>query len=63
MIYLTISKIADFLSMDESYVTALILQGRIRALHDGEQFIINSEQFTHLEHTPQYEVDEWMHLN
>ncbi|WP_163970986.1 excisionase family DNA-binding protein [Oceanobacillus halotolerans] len=53
--YLTIDEIADYLSMDESRVKALVLQGRIRSIHDGEQFLINKEQFTtHFEQVEKY---------
>lgn len=48
--YLTIKETAEYLSLPESYIEKLIQQKRIRAVHDGEQFLINQEQFnTHLE--------------
>ena len=50
LLYLTIKETAEFLSLPESYIEKLIQQNRIRAVHDGEQFLINQEQFnTHLE--------------
>ncbi|GAA0417487.1 excisionase family DNA-binding protein [Virgibacillus sp. AGTR] len=53
--YLTIPETAEFLSMEETKINALVLQGRIRAVHDGEQFLINKEQFhTHLEQVEKY---------
>lgn len=53
--YLTIQEAADYLSIEESKVRALVLQGRIRAIHDGEQFLINNEQFsTHFEQVEKY---------
>lgn len=53
--YLTIQEAADYLSIEESKVSALVLQGRIRAIHDGEQFLINNEQFsTHFEQVEKY---------
>lgn len=49
-LYLTIKETAEYLSLPESYIEKLIQQKRIRAVHDGEQFLINQEQFnTHLE--------------
>jgi excisionase family DNA binding protein len=46
--YLTIPETASLLSVAESHVLALILQGRIRAVHDGEQFLMKREQVTKL---------------
>lgn len=48
--YLTIQETADYLSLPEDYIEGLVLQGRIRSVHDGEQHLINKEQFNfHLE--------------
>ncbi|KEF39042.1 DNA-binding protein, excisionase family [Schinkia azotoformans MEV2011] len=53
--YLTIKETADLLSIPESYVESLILQKRIRAIHDGLQYLINKEQFnTHFEQLEKY---------
>lgn len=53
--YLTIKAAADLLSMPEAYVESLILQRRIRAIHDGVQYLINKEQFnTHFEQLEKY---------
>ncbi|AVQ98228.1 DNA binding protein [Oceanobacillus picturae] len=53
--YLNIEETAEFLSMDESKVKALVLNGRIRSLHDGKQYLINKEQFnTHFEQVEKY---------
>ncbi|OZU87699.1 hypothetical protein CIL03_15135 [Virgibacillus indicus] len=53
--YLTISETAEYLSIEESKVKALVLQGRIRSIHDGEQYLINKEQFTtHFEQVEKY---------
>jgi len=53
--YLNITQIADYLSMDELRVKSLVLQGRIRAVHDGEQYLINKEQFnTHFDQVEKY---------
>ncbi|MBS4172746.1 excisionase family DNA-binding protein [Bacillus sp. FJAT-49736] len=48
--YLTVEETAEYLSLPISYIEKLIQLKRIRAVHDGEQFLINREQFnTHLE--------------
>lgn len=55
ILYLTIKEAAEFLSMPESYIESLIQQKRIRAVHDGEQYLLNKEQFnTHLEQMEKY---------
>ncbi|WP_010651490.1 excisionase family DNA-binding protein [Oceanobacillus massiliensis] len=55
--YLTVQDTAEYLSMDETKVSALVLQGRIRAIHDGEQYLINKEQFTtHFEQVEKYRL-------
>lgn len=55
--YLTISETAEYLSVSPDYVENLILKGQIRALHDGEQYLIFKEQFnTHLEQMEKYRV-------
>lgn len=55
--YLTIQEAAEYLSMDEARVSALVLQGRIRAIHDGDQYLINKSQFTtHFEQVEKYRL-------
>lgn len=55
LMYLTIKETAEFLSYPESYVESLIQKKRIRAIHDGEQFLIYKEQFkTHLQQVEKY---------
>lgn len=62
--YLTIEETADYLSLHESKVTALILQGKIRAVHDGQQFLVNKEQFTtHFEQIDKYRLMIQEYLN
>lgn len=53
--YLTIKETAEFLNFPESYIESLIQQKRIRAVHDGVQFLVNKEQFnTHIEQLENY---------
>ncbi|WP_085993203.1 excisionase family DNA-binding protein [Oceanobacillus senegalensis] len=62
--YLTIQETAENLSMPESKISALVLQGRIRAVHDGEQYLINQEQFTtHFEQVEKYRIMIQEYLN
>jgi excisionase family DNA binding protein len=54
-VYLTIEEAAEFLSMSKADIERLIQQKRIRAVHDGEQYLINKEQFnTHMEQVEKY---------
>lgn len=41
--YLTVKETADYLSMPETKVLSLILEGKIRAVHDGENFLVNKD--------------------
>lgn len=53
--YLTIKETAEYLNFPESYIEHLILNNKIRAVHDGEKYLINKEQFnTHLEQMENY---------
>ncbi|MDQ0155496.1 excisionase family DNA-binding protein [Robertmurraya andreesenii] len=53
--YLTVKETAEYLSISEVDVRALILSKRIRALFDGEQYLINREQFnTHFKQVEKY---------
>ncbi|MBM7704261.1 excisionase family DNA binding protein [Bacillus iocasae] len=55
MMYVTLKEAADYLSLPESYLEALIQQKQIRAVHDGNQYLVNKEQFnTHLEQVEKY---------
>jgi excisionase family DNA binding protein len=48
--YLTITETAEYLSLPESYIEVLIHENKIRAVHDGDQYLIYREQFNqHLE--------------
>jgi len=54
-VYLTVEETAEYLSLPVSYIEALIQQRRIRAVHDGDQYLINKEQFNrHLEQLEKY---------
>lgn len=53
--YLTIKETAEYLDVAEAQVRQLIYQKQIRALHDGEKYLINDDQFnTHLEQVDNY---------
>ncbi len=53
--YLTVKETAEYLSTTEGYIENLILQRKIRAIYDGEQYLIYKEQFnTHLDQVEKY---------
>jgi excisionase family DNA binding protein len=60
--YLTIEETAEYLSLPAFYIKNLILQGKIRTVHDGMQHLIYKEQFEmHLEEMEKYKksLAEW----
>ncbi|ANU27358.1 helix-turn-helix domain-containing protein [Planococcus versutus] len=60
--YMTIQETAAFLSMSEEQVNRYVLEGRIRTVHDGEQYMINTSQFdTHFKQLEQakHALEEW----
>lgn len=61
--YLTVKEAAEYLSTSENAIQELIQTKRIRALFDGEQYLINKEQFnTHLKQMEKYKelVEEYI---
>lgn len=60
--YITIQETAEFLGMPISQVTKYVAEGRIRAVYDGEQFMINKEQFNSYHdqlEIAKEEIEEW----
>ncbi|PEQ62614.1 helix-turn-helix domain-containing protein [Bacillus cereus] len=54
-LYITVEETAEYLNLPKSYIEELIRQKKIRALFDGEQYLVNKEQFnTHLEQMEKY---------
>lgn len=61
--YLTVKEAAEYLSIPETQVEKLVFQRKIRAIHDGEQYLIYKDQFnTHLKQVEKYKklVEEIM---
>ncbi|KHD84317.1 excisionase family DNA-binding protein [Heyndrickxia ginsengihumi] len=61
--YLTVKETAEYLSLPKSIVEKLIQEKRIRAVYDGEQFLINKDQFrTYFSQLEKYRalVEEWL---
>ncbi|MGO1060664.1 helix-turn-helix domain-containing protein [Planococcus sp. FY231025] len=60
--YMTVPETAAFLSMPEEQVTRYVLEGRIRAVHDGDQYLVNTSQFeTHFQQLElaKQALEEW----
>ncbi|MDH5160830.1 excisionase family DNA-binding protein [Heyndrickxia oleronia] len=60
--YLTIKETSEYLSLSETSIEKLIMQGKIRFVHDGEQYLLYKDQFkTHIEQMEKYKkkVEEW----
>jgi len=54
-LYLTVKEASEFLSLPEALIQKLILQGKIRAIHDGKDYLLSKEQFnTHLRQMEKY---------
>ncbi|MBU9720010.1 MULTISPECIES: excisionase family DNA-binding protein [Bacillaceae] len=60
--YITVKETAELLEVSEEYVDKLIMERKIRALHDGNQFLVYKDQFnTHMEQMEKYKklVEEY----
>lgn len=60
--YLTTKELAAYLDMSEQSILQLIYENKIKAVHDGQQYLINKEQFN--QHLKQVEkakelIEEW----
>lgn len=53
--YLTVNETAELLTCSESQVKKLILDNKIRALYDGQEYLINEDQFqSHFKQVEKY---------
>ena len=62
--YLSVQEMAEYLNLPASYLEQLIQEKKIRAVFDGEQYLINRDQFSN--YHEQLEVykklfQEWLH--
>jgi excisionase family DNA binding protein len=44
-LYLTLKEVADFLDLPEEYLVQCIQEKKIRAIYDGEQYLLNQNHF------------------
>lgn len=62
-LFLTVEETAEYLQCTTETVESLIRRGKIRAIHDGSQYLLNKEQFaTHMEQIELYkkQYEEWL---
>lgn len=53
--YVSIAEAAEYLEISEQEVRQLIFERKIRAVHDGEQYLVNTTQFeTHFKQMENY---------
>ena len=45
--YLTVKETAEYLQLPEGFIVEKIKEGRIRAIHNGDEYLINQHQFDH----------------
>ncbi|MTD30949.1 helix-turn-helix domain-containing protein [Planomicrobium sp. YIM 101495] len=60
--YKTVAETAALLSMPEEQIKRYVAEGRIKAVYDGEQYMINTSQFdSHFQQLEQakQELEEW----
>ncbi|WP_280769018.1 excisionase family DNA-binding protein [Salipaludibacillus daqingensis] len=60
--YLTLKEASEYLSMPETTLLHLVHTKRIRAVHDGEGYLVNGDQFnTHLDQMDRVKelIEEW----
>lgn len=60
--YMTVEEVAAYLSMPVEQVRRYIAEKKIRAVFDGEQYLVNSSQFeTHFEQLEEVKqlIEEW----
>ncbi|MEH7239341.1 excisionase family DNA-binding protein [Bacillus sp. JJ1562] len=61
--YLTVKETAEYLSISEELVEKLIQEKRVRALFDGEQYLLYKDQFnTTIDQLEKYKklYEEWL---
>ncbi|EIT84777.1 excisionase family DNA binding domain protein [Fictibacillus macauensis ZFHKF-1] len=61
--YLTLNETAEYLELPPAFILKLIETNKIRAFYDGQEYMINKDQFaTHLEQMEKYKrlVEEYL---
>jgi excisionase family DNA binding protein len=62
MMYITIKEAAEYLTLPEAYIQELIQEKKIRAIFDGDQYLVNKENFkNYQDELEKYKIqlEEW----
>jgi excisionase family DNA binding protein len=57
--YVTIKELAEYLHLSPDFVFQQIKAGNIRAVHDGDQYLVNKGQFTSTRDKIEKEILLW----
>ncbi|MCP3741988.1 excisionase family DNA-binding protein [Rossellomorea sp. BNER] len=60
--YITIKEAAEYLTLPEAYIQELIQEKKIRAIFDGDQYLVNKENFkNYQDELEKYKIqlEEW----
>lgn len=58
-VYITVLELADYLHLSPDYVYQQIKVGNIRAVYDGEQFLVNKDQFVNTKEQIEKQILQW----
>jgi excisionase family DNA binding protein len=59
MMYITVKELAEYLHLSPDYVFQQIKAGNIRTVHDGNQFLVNKNQFVKTRENIEKEISLW----
>ncbi|MBM7587668.1 excisionase family DNA binding protein [Bacillus pakistanensis] len=60
--YITIKEAAEYLTLPEAYIQELIQEKKIRAIFDGDQYLVNKDHFkNYQDELEKYKIqlEEW----
>ncbi len=57
--YITIEELAEYLYLSQDYIIQQIKLGNIRAVHDGQQYLVNKAQFNNTREKIEKEILLW----
>jgi excisionase family DNA binding protein len=57
--YVTIKELAEYLHLSPDFVFQQIKAGKIRAVNDGDQYLVNKDQFTSTKDKIEKEILLW----
>lgn len=57
--YVTVKELAEFLHLSPDYVDQQIKNGNIRAVYDGEQYLVNKDLFKMTRENIEKQILQW----